>query len=93
MILCANKELPDSIRYKYNQIPNFNKWINNSFNKFNVCIKKQKNCPKKFRSDNLDSLFNYYKKEIQNSKYQYFVKDYLRLKNLLEEVEEHKIKN
>ena len=64
MILCANEELPDSIHYKYSQISNFNKWINNSFNELNAYIKKQENYLKKFCSDNLNSLLNYYKKEI-----------------------------
>ncbi len=93
MILCVNKELPDSIYHKYSQISNFNKWINNSFNELNTCIKKQENYPKKFHSNNLDSLLNYYKKEIQDSKYQHLVKNYLRLGNLLEKIEEYEIKN
>jgi len=93
MILNANGELTDSIRFKYIQVPNFNKWIDLSFNELNAHIKKQENRPKKYRSDNLDNLLKYYKKEVLDSKYYQLIKSYLALGTLLEEVEEHGIES
>ena len=42
IILNANGELTDSIRHEYNQMPNFNKWINFSFDELNAHIKNKK---------------------------------------------------
>lgn len=42
IILNANGELTDSIRHEYNQVPNFNKWINFSFDELNAHIKNKK---------------------------------------------------
>ncbi|CAG8692171.1 7956_t:CDS:2, partial [Funneliformis caledonium] len=70
LILNASGKLTNSIRYKYNQVSNFSKWINSSFDELDAHIKKQENRPKKFHSNNLDNLLKYYKKEILDSKYQ-----------------------
>ena len=91
IILNASGELTDSIRYKYNQVPNFNKWINFSFDELNAHIKKQESRPIKYRSDNLNNLLKYYKMEVLDSKYHQLVKTYPALGTLLEEVEEHGI--
>ncbi|GET62381.1 hypothetical protein GLOIN_2v1882461 [Rhizophagus irregularis DAOM 181602=DAOM 197198] len=42
IILNANGELTDSIRHEYNQMSNFNKWINFSFDELNAHIKNKK---------------------------------------------------
>ncbi|PKK60163.1 hypothetical protein RhiirC2_793735 [Rhizophagus irregularis] len=42
IILNANGELTDSIRHEYNQVSNFNKWINFSFDELNAHIKNKK---------------------------------------------------
>ncbi|CAG8745326.1 17618_t:CDS:2, partial [Racocetra fulgida] len=86
-------KLTSSIYCKYNQVSNFNKWINYSFEELDILIKNQENRPKKYHSDNLDKLLKYYKKEIFDSKYQQLVKLYSVLGGLLEAVEEYGIED
>ncbi|GBC03314.1 hypothetical protein RclHR1_05060017 [Rhizophagus clarus] len=93
IMLNANGKLMDSIHCKYNQVPNFSKWINLPFDELNAHIKKQESRPAKYCSDNLNNLLNYYKKEVLDSKYHQLVKTYSALGGLLEEVEEHGIES
>ncbi|GBB89334.1 hypothetical protein RclHR1_01600006 [Rhizophagus clarus] len=74
-------------------MPNFNKWINLSFNKLNAHIKKQENHSTKYYSDNLNNLLKYYKKKVFDSKYHQLVKTYPTLETFLKEVEEHEIES
>ncbi|CAG8821617.1 39858_t:CDS:10, partial [Gigaspora margarita] len=92
-IVQKNGELTSSIYCKYSQVSNFNKWINYSFKELDMLIKNQENHPKKYRSNNLDKLLKYYKKEILDSKYQQLVKRYPVLGGLLEVVEKYRIED
>ncbi|CAG8852636.1 8953_t:CDS:1, partial [Gigaspora margarita] len=93
IILNLKGELNSLVRSKYSQVSNFNKWINYSFKELDTLIKNQANRPKKYRSDNLDKLLKYYKKEIYDSKYQQLVEIYPALGGLLEAVEEYGIED